>query len=294
MQSIHSSHRLAPWIVVLLVLATQARITPAQPASSPVSFDAPGSNDTEAAAISDSCEIVGRYLTSDGVMHAFQLNGSHFTNIDFPGSTTSTANWITPGGVIGGSYNDATGRLHGFVLENGRYTTVDYPGAVNTAVYGISSNGTLIGVWNAPNEQGGYIASDGEFTLFHFPGATGSEPTMGAEGILVGGYFVGPAVHGFLLADRLYITLDCPNAAGTFWSSIDARRRIAGGMVFADGSYHGAIYQNGQCNRVDYPGSVSTYANGSNAEGDLVGRYVDTAGNTHGFLMRHFLSPSAH
>ena len=39
---------------------------------------------------------------------------------------------------------------------------------------------------------------------------------------------------------------------------------------------------------MDYPGAVSTIANGINSQGDIVGWYTDTAGKTHGFFLgRH-------
>jgi probable HAF family extracellular repeat protein len=38
--------------------------------------------------------------------------------------------------------------------------------------------------------------------------------------------------------------------------------------------------------RFDFPGATEIYGLGINARGDIVGRYVDTAGVTHGFLMQ--------
>jgi probable HAF family extracellular repeat protein len=38
--------------------------------------------------------------------------------------------------------------------------------------------------------------------------------------------------------------------------------------------------------RIDFPNAVATQAQGINARGDIVGRYDDSAGNTHGFLLR--------
>jgi probable HAF family extracellular repeat protein len=37
--------------------------------------------------------------------------------------------------------------------------------------------------------------------------------------------------------------------------------------------------------RIDFPGSILTFANGINARGDIVGRYDDASGRTHGFLL---------
>ena len=56
------------------------------------------------------------------------------------------------------------------------------------------------------------------------------------------------------------------------------------GFGMSDGNSYGALISHGNCRPVDYPGGHETYANGSNAESDLVGRYTD-AGKTHGFSM---------
>ena len=37
---------------------------------------------------------------------------------------------------------------------------------------------------------------------------------------------------------------------------------------------------------LDYPGAVSTFAFGINPEGDIVGSYIDTGGDEHGFVLR--------
>ena len=36
---------------------------------------------------------------------------------------------------------------------------------------------------------------------------------------------------------------------------------------------------------IDVPGSLFTAANGINARGDIVGDYIDSDGNEHGFLL---------
>jgi hypothetical protein len=41
-----------------------------------------------------------------------------------------------------------------------------------------------------------------------------------------------------------------------------------------------------QWRSVDIPDAVATEARGINAEGEIVGDYVDALGNTHGFLCR--------
>jgi hypothetical protein len=36
---------------------------------------------------------------------------------------------------------------------------------------------------------------------------------------------------------------------------------------------------------IDFPGSILTFAGGSNPEGDIVGEYIDTADIAHSFLL---------
>jgi hypothetical protein len=64
---------------------------------------------------------------------------------------------------------------------------------------------------------------------------------------------------------------------------------MVGEMTTADGHQHGLLVSDGQCIAVDFPGSTASYANGINSYGDIVGRYTDTAGGTHGFVVDHFI-----
>jgi len=50
---------------------------------------------------------------------------------------------------------------------------------------------------------------------------------------------------------------------------------------------HGFVWAQGSVRRIDAPaGSGGTLVNGLNNAGQLVGFYVDAAGNTHGFTAR--------
>ena len=85
---------------------------------------------------------------------------------------------------------------------------------------------------------------------------------MIAAGRIVGGYSDANGSHGYLLADGDFQTIDCPKApGGVFLSAIDSLGRMAGEMTTADGHQHGLVVSNGECIAVDFPGSVSTYAN---------------------------------
>jgi hypothetical protein len=156
------------------------------------SFDVPGATDTQAAAITPSAEIVGRYFNPDGSLHGFLLRKGTFCSIDVPGATSTDVNWINARGDIAGAYSDGQ-LLHGFLLSNGQFTTVDDPGEPNTILSGIGSDGEILGNGNDGITFFGFAFRNGIFSSVMFPSGSNSfqEPTMVAAGRIVGGYIDG-------------------------------------------------------------------------------------------------------
>lgn len=111
---------------------------------------------------------------------------------------------------------------------------------------------------------------------------------MVAAGRIVGGYFDGSRLFGYLLVQGIFQSIDCAPKS-TFLSGIDPIGRMVGGMTTADGHLHGLLVINGVCTAVDYPGSTASYANSINPNGDVAGRYTDSSGQTHGFVVRSFV-----
>jgi uncharacterized membrane protein len=59
--------------------------------------------------------IVGEYVDTAGVTHAFLLANGVFTSFDFPAAVATDAAGINPPGIIVGIYVDAAGAVHGFI-----------------------------------------------------------------------------------------------------------------------------------------------------------------------------------
>jgi len=256
------------------------------------SFDFPGAVNTQATAVNPSGEIVGRYFDADGSQHGFVFRHGMFTSIDYPGAVLTDITWVNAQGEIVGAYNLGTGN-RGFLLHAGQFTTIDYAGLANSYATGISRTGEIVGVGsdNAGNFIG-FLVKNGKFSPVALPGAAivFQEPTMLEDGPIVGGYVDNLGTHGYLLVGASFQTIDCPGATGGIYlSAIDVFGRMAGEMTTPDGHQHGLLINRGQCLAVDYPDSVSTYANGINQQGDIVGRYTDTDGKTHGFIAKHFV-----
>jgi hypothetical protein len=278
--------------IALLGCLAWFSLTPVAVAQNFKSFDFPGAVNTQATAINSSGEIVGRYYKADGSQHGFLLTHGLFASVNVPGAIWTDVTWVNTASQIVGSYNAGNGN-RGFLLSAGQYTTIDYAGLANTVAFGISDNGAIVGVGSDNSGQNwiGYLLTNGKFSPVAFPGSSISfqAPTMLQGGPIVGGYVDNVHVRGYLLVGTTFQTLDCPGATGgIFLSGIDALGRMVGEMTTPDGQQHGLLISNGVCIAVDFPGSVSTYANGINLRGDIVGRYTDTNGNTHAFLAPGF------
>jgi hypothetical protein len=254
-------------------------------------IDYPGASNTQATAINFSREIVGRYLNADGSQHGFMLINGKFTSIDYPGAVFTDVTWVNDAGNIVGAYQlPSSNDYHGFLLSGGQFNPIDYAGLASTYVNGISRTGLIVGVGGDASNFIGFLLKNGKFSPVAFPGSgiNSQEPTMVEEGPIVGGYNDDYGPHGYLLVGTCFKTINCPGTTGTYLSAIDEFGRMAGDEIFDD-HQHGLLIYGGSCHAVDYPDSVSTYVNGINRLGDIVGRYLDTHGNTHGFIAENYV-----
>ena len=203
---------------------------------------------------------VGGYtLTAGGALHGFTLRNGVFTPFDPPGSTFTTANFINPRGDIVGGYVDASGVSHGFVRSGGNYTTVDYPGAAGTTLSSVNPSGEM-------------------------SGATCSDPACGAFGAT-------NVTHSFLVSKKgvFSATFDPPGAVSSTSSVVIPSGAVVGSDTNVGGTTcatqcQGYMLFHGTYATINFPGSSFTFAGGANAEGNIVGIYVDAAGVGHGFL----------
>src|SRR5262249_38365274 len=99
------------------------------------------------------------------------------------------------------------------------------------------------------------------FTTIDFPGAVLTQTfDINAGGDIVGRYNdTAGKSHGFLLSQGSFSTIDPPGATGVNLSP--------------------------PCTAPQGPAATATRAAGINPSGDIVGRYTDAAGVTHGFLL---------
>jgi len=225
------------------------------------SLNITGAELTRPVGINDQGDIVGHYnLSGEGKDHGFLLRGGVFTTIDLPGAEETVAGSINSNGDIAGYYRDGK-RWHGFVLRDGVFTTIDYPGAKYTQVWRINDSGQIAGRYEGPN--GGfhlYRLTNGQFESFDFPGAVETAPGAYSHlgglnnlGDIVSAYASGSPfqnlgnpntygnVHGLLLSEGVFASIDFPGAVQTIAIGVNDAGQIVGAYADPTGRIHGYL-----------------------------------------------------
>jgi hypothetical protein len=153
-----------------------------------------------------------------------------------------------------GGYTDSSGVSHGFLLSKGSYINIDVPASIGAA-----------------------------------PGSTGATD-INPQGDILGTYADSSGiVHSFLLSKGTYAAIpDVPMpGATTYMLGMNPQGDIVGWSCC--GTPGGFLLGHGTVTTLDVPqscGSLCTLPYGINAQGDIVGTYIDNSGNQHGFLLK--------
>jgi probable HAF family extracellular repeat protein len=133
-----------------------------------------------------------------------------------------------------------------------------------------------------------------KYTKASVPGATMTEPGgINNAGVSAGLYTdSGGTQHGYILSGKKLTTLDDPNgSAGTTAGSNlnpDGAVTVVGSYTSSKtGSSVAFLYKAGKYTDVAGPkGAVGTFGSAINDSGAVVGYFTDSAGLTHGFLLK--------
>ncbi len=212
----------------------------------------PGSVQTQVTCIDDPGNTAGFWVDAQGVNRGFIAWNGVFTSYAHPKAKGVTQILgLNASGIAVGFYVDKKGVNHGFTLNqaSGKFTPVIPPGGSNVTASGINNNGDITGFYSSGSQTVGFLEKASSFSTFSFP----QSPTTTPFGInnkddIVGSYVQGSATHGFLLKNPL----------------------------------HQAKFQS-----IDDPKGIGTTTiNGLNDRLNMVGFYVDSAGNTDGMLIQ--------
>ncbi len=112
--------------------------------------------------------------------------------------------------------------------------------------------------------------------------------TINDRGDIVGANFANEGV-GFLISGGVVTTISVPFSGANLTSAngINNAGLVVGAWSTDGGdTSHGFTWNNGVFTQLpDYPGAIQTWPYSINNHGDMAGYVVDSAGNTHGFLL---------
>ena len=253
--------------------------------------------------INDSGEIAG-YFGSGATGHPNRgytlvapYGQANYTNEDFPGAQQTQVTGLNNRAITVGFYADTANDNFGFVDDNGRYSVVIDPNTPSMTaginqLLGINDHHLAVGFYNDLNGiSHGYEVNlhSYNFTPVSPPGTTGSTATGINDQGDVSGFTTSSTgtMVGFLLKGKNFTTLSFPGATQTQAFGVNNHDQVVGDYVGVDGVAHGFVYSNGTYTGIDDPNGLGTTTiNGINNAGDIVGFYIDSAGNTDGFLGR--------
>jgi len=238
----------------------------------------PGAVWTRALGINNNGDSVGDYSLTDARgdnVHGYLLHAGKFFPFDFPGAATTVVVGIdTNGDMVGfytlnlGNNTSITGEggnnIHGFLLSKGVFTSIDFPGALSTQAWRINDHGEIAGRYLSTSDDKWHIyyrlGGGGFIPVTDFPGAVQSSPPgyaevggLNSQGDIASSYCgsspcqhisnanVVANVHGFLLSNGVYTSIDFPAALGTISFGVNDSDDVVGAYEDPSGAIHGYL-----------------------------------------------------
>ena len=269
----------------------------------------PGATETYADFVSGLDNIVGSYVDTKGIFHAYLRGpGGSFATLDIP--RVSNLEYFFLHGI-----NDAliaVGRAKAVGGVPRTYAgnpvglqELKFPGSVSTEGWNVNQDNSIVGHYDsADGRRHGFIARPKAGTPQARPGVVPPALNYTFESIDVPGVeFLAVTASsdfedyagnmrsadsekdvGFTLINGVFNTYDFPGSQGTYFYALGNDGTAAGHYQDSDGLYHGVILENGELRRYDFPGAVQTEIYGlSDATGALTGNYIDASGVRRGF-----------
>lgn len=220
-----------------------------------------------------------------------------FTSENYPGSVQTQVTCINYYGDTGGFWIDSKGVNRGFIRWKGAFTSYTDPdigkGTV-TQILGLNNAGIAVGFYtNGAGVNFGFELnhSTGKFTPITPPGASNvTASAIDSGGDIVGFYLSGSTTIGFIKVGSSYSTFEYPKSTTTMPFGINDHRNVVGAYVDSKGNTHGFLLKqpvkNAMWTSIDDPHGVgTTFINGINNNGDMVGFYGPFPPATHGMLI---------
>lgn len=177
------------------------------------------------------------------------------------------------------------------------YRPENFPGAPQTQAVAINNRDDTAGVWtDAKGSEFGFIKWNGEFRSYRDP-HTGSGTVnrilgLNDAGMAVGFYTDGKGLnHGYALnrATGKFMSIELGPGDDLTAAGINDNNDVTG-YFLAENDYglglDGFLLKDDHAFQFTFPNATVTLPTGINVHDEIVGTYIDQAGNAHGFILR--------
>jgi hypothetical protein len=232
---------------------------------------------------------------------------ANFTDENFPGSVQTQVTGINNNdGHTAGFWVDGNGNNFGFVDLGGKFVDVVDPhakgaaagGATFEQLLGLNDHHTAVGFYNDANNNAHsftYDIKSGSFDSVNVAGyASVTATAINNEGHIAGFVTNGGNDIGFLKEGNKVELLKGPAGAVSVMAlGVNNEDQVVGSYTDASGATHGFLFDESHKSytTINDPNTAKTgpasltVVNGINDKGNLVGFYLDAAGNTDGMLV---------
>ena len=276
--------------------------------SGDLSLEFPDAVATYADFVNASGIIVGSYIDSAGIYHAYgHLPDGRFVAGDI--LTTSDLEFLFLHGVNDIGVIVARSKVvedvpRTYVGVFGDLEELRFPGSVSTEGWNINQDSSVVGNYvTADGRRHGFIAKpvreishdtvappidfDYTFERIEVPGVDFLELTASNDFEDYAGNTLsadGEKMVGFTLIHGVFNTYDFPGSKNTYFYAIGNSGLAAGYYEDSSGLHHGVILENGELRQYDFPDAVETFIYGvSDETGALTGSWIDASGVRRGF-----------
>ena len=268
------------------------------------SFDYTGGDETILSGINNNGQIVGQIYYDAGADPYFIYSNGIFNLIPPVSSSSVTVTGINDSGQMSGYYrNAATNQWAGFIYHNSVFTdtNIAYEGRVTYAC-DINSRGEVFGKVPGTREEYFIYKSPGTYVPINSPQIN--------ETLNIGSFNDNGLVVGFSYTSHRAVIFNLNNSEISFFSfpfqdtadleliGTSAADINNGGTIVGNYTvmgydytkseylvyYYGFIKEGDSFTTIAFPGSTETWISGINDLGQIVGYYVDSNDDMHGFV----------
>ncbi len=248
-----------------------------------------GGNNSSAAGINASGQVVGYSTTASGTQHAFLYSRGVMQDLGTLGGDSSYAYGISASGQVAGASATASGTQRAFLYSGGVMQNLGTLGG-NSVAFGINDSGQIVGSYISANTTHAFLYANGSMQdigvmdsaadMAQATGINNNGQISGSSRILTNGLNMSRA---FLYSNGSMVNLGTLGT-GSFANGLNGDGQVVGDASTVSGAIHSFLYSDGTMQDLGTLGGNASYAFGINGSGQVVGYSRTSDGASHAFL----------